>query len=148
MSDQRHVSFSCLVDEATEEIISNQKKNEAVECYEDETQVMNVIVEGLQVDMEDKVRFSMKVRLNYKYRKELKLALLGCRMKVVTRLRNTSASSVRSLLQKRLNMICESNYVISINMFCVNVNQLINSCRWINYVEDIHPICTLYHVMD
>ncbi|AHC72182.1 U1 protein [Black medic leaf roll virus] len=146
--DERLFGVSELRDEATDEIISHEKKSEGVLCDEDDIQVMNIKVEDLRIDLYDKVRFSVRIRLNHKFRKQLKIVLLGCHLKIITHLKTTSERSVRSLLQKRLSGICKSNYVISIRMFYINIIQLLNTCKWINYIEDVHPICTLYHVRD
>ncbi|AHC72172.1 U1 protein [Black medic leaf roll virus] len=143
--DERLFGVFELRDYATDEIISHVKKSEGVLCDEDDIQVMNIKVDDLHEDLFDKVRFSVKIRLNYKFRKQLKIVLLGCQLKVITHLKTTSKRSVRNLMQKRLSGICKSNYVISIRMFFINIIQLLNRCKWINYIEDVRPICILYH---
>ncbi|ACU00026.1 U1 protein [Faba bean necrotic stunt virus] len=135
-----------LVDEATEELITSERKRRSVVCSDDDSQVINVKVEDIAIDLEDRVVVKLKFRLCYKYRRLLDLTLLGCRMKVHTVLKTTSAPSLKSVLQKRLNMICDGNHLISIRLFFININQLINNCKWISSVEDVYPICTLYHI--
>ncbi|AHC72252.1 U1 protein [Faba bean necrotic yellows virus] len=142
------VRDSWLVDEASDELISSERKLIAVECHDDDSQVINVKVEDICKDMSDKVVLKLQFRLCYKYRKLLDITLLGCRMKVYTQLKNTSLNSLKSLLQKRMNNICNGNYAIGIRMFFVNINQLIKSCKWIVSTEDVYPICTLYHMRD
>nr|AVG18922.1 viral non-structural protein [Milk vetch dwarf virus] len=137
-----------LFDEATNELISSERKLIAVECHDDDSQVINVKVEDISYDMSDKVVLKLQFRLCYKYRKLLDIALLGCRMKVFTELKTPSERSLKNILQKRMNLICDSNYLIGITMFFVNVNQLINRCKWITSTQDVYPICTLYHMND
>nr|AHC72225.1 U1 protein [Faba bean necrotic stunt virus] len=137
-----------LVDEATEELITFERKHKAVPCCEDDSQVINVKIEDISFDMEDRVLVKLKFRLCYKYRRLLDLTILGCRMKVHTILKNTSAASLKSVLQKRLNAICDGNHLMSIRIFFVNINQLINMCKWMISVEDVYPICTLYHIQN
>nr|AHC72199.1 U1 protein [Faba bean necrotic stunt virus]AHC72207.1 U1 protein [Faba bean necrotic stunt virus] len=137
-----------LVDEATEELITSERKRRSVVCFDDYSQVINVKIEDVFTDLEDRVMVKLKFRLCYKYRKQLNLTLLGCRMKVHTILKTTSASSLKSVLQKKLNIICDGNHLMSIRLFFVNINQLINMCKWISSVEDVYPICTLYHIQE
>ncbi|CCF74118.1 U1 protein [Faba bean yellow leaf virus] len=141
-----HVSDSLLVDEASEEIITIERKLKSVECHDDINQVINVKVEDVDLDMRDRVVLKLQFRLCYTYKKKLDITLLGCRLKVHTELKNTSAAVVKSILQKRMNMICNGNYVIGIRLFFININQLINTCKWIIRIEDVYPICTLYHM--
>ncbi|CAB44021.1 hypothetical protein [Faba bean necrotic yellows virus] len=142
------VRDSWLVDEASDELISSERKLIAVECHDDDSQVINVKVEDICKDMSDKVVLKLQFRLCHKYRKLLDITLLGCRMKVYTQLKNTSLNSLKSLLQKRMINICIGNYAIGIRMFFVNINQFIKSCKWIVNTEDVYTICTLYHTRD
>nr|AZH68518.1 hypothetical protein [Faba bean necrotic yellows virus]QCF45537.1 hypothetical protein [Faba bean necrotic yellows virus]QCF45545.1 hypothetical protein [Faba bean necrotic yellows virus] len=142
------VRDSWLVDEASDELIASERKLIAVECHDDDSQVINVKVEDIAQDINDKIVLKLQFRLCYKYRKLLDITLLGCRMKVYTQLKNTILNSLKSILQKRMNNICNGNYCIGIRMFFVNINQIIKSCKWIVSTEDVYPICTLYHMRD
>nr|BBD33854.1 U1 prorein [Milk vetch dwarf virus] len=140
------VNDSSLFDEATDELVSSERKLIAVDCHDDDSQVINVKVEDIFCDMPDKVVLKLQFRLCYKYRKLLDITLLGCRMKVYTELKTPSERSLKSILQKKMNIISDGNYLIGIRMFFININQLINTCKWITRIEDVYPICTLYHV--
>nr|UYF26257.1 U1 protein [Sophora yellow stunt virus] len=134
-----------MVDEATEKIIDGARRQQAVEV-EEGIQVMNIIVEELFKDPEDCLCAQLKVRLCYRYRKKLGITLLGTTLKVKLEVKNTSKSSLRSLLQRKLNNICNSNYVIGIDMFFVNIIELVQGCKWITDVNQNNYICTLYNM--
>lgn len=142
------VSDSLLFDEATNELISDGRKCFGVECLDDDSQVINVKIEDISYDMSDNAILKLQFRLCYKYRKLLDIALLGCRMKVFTKLTSPSERSLKIMMQKRMNMICDGNCIICIRMFFKNINQLINMCKWIVSIQDVYPICTLYHMRD
>ncbi|ATY70084.1 U1 protein [Cow vetch latent virus] len=135
-----------LVEEASEEIIGYRRRQQAVVCDDvrlvKSFQVMNIKIEDIYLNMDDKAVVKMKFLLNYRYRKQLNIVVLGCRMKVTTTLRSPGAESMRRLLQSRLNTICKSNYVISINQFFCNIHELLNTCTWVSRVET----CVLYVV--
>nr|ARI50285.1 U1 protein [Sophora yellow stunt virus]WGT79565.1 U1 protein [Sophora yellow stunt virus] len=134
-----------MVDEATEKIISGARRQQAVEVDED-IQAMNIVVEQLYKDPEEGLYAQLKVRLCYRYRKKLGITLLGTTLKVKLDLKNTSKVSLRSLLQRKLNNICNSNYVIGIDMFFVNIIELMQGCKWITEVNQNNYICTLYNM--
>ncbi|AHC72289.1 U1 protein [Pea yellow stunt virus] len=139
-----------LVDEATEEVIDSRRKLHEIICNDSRLikkfQVINFKVDDLLSDMEDNVLMKWNFRLNYRYRKQLKIVLLGCRMEVRTTLKKASPSSIKSILQPRLNRICNDNHFMSINMFLCNITELLYTCKWITHIVDVHPICTLYDV--
>nr|WGT79599.1 U1 protein [Sophora yellow stunt virus] len=134
-----------MVDEATEKIIDGARRQQAVEVDED-IQVMNIVVENIYKDPEEGLYAQLKVRLCYRYRKKLGITLLGTTLKVKLDLKNTSKVSLRSLLQRKLNNICNSNYVIGIDMFFVNIIELMQGCKWITEVNQNNYICTLYNM--
>nr|ATS17319.1 U1 protein [Pea necrotic yellow dwarf virus] len=142
-----------IVDEGTEALISDSRKRQGMFCSDEKLvkklQVINIKVEDISYGIDDDdARIRFKFRLNYRFRKQLGIVLLGVRMTAITRLETPSAKSVQSLLQRRLNGICDSNEVISIFMFFNNIGQLLNSTKWIHHVDEVNPICTLYSMED
>nr|QIH29495.1 U1 protein [Parsley severe stunt associated virus] len=145
MDVEKYSEEQILYDEATDELISPVRQMIAVEVV-DKIQVMNILVEDLKNNVNNKIVFNIRVRLCYRYRKQLKIALLGSYMKITTVLDNANKHSLKVRLQRRLDIICEENYCISIRMFFCNLNYLLRRCKWITSVEDVRNICTLWHM--
>ncbi|QBO55990.1 U1 protein [Parsley severe stunt associated virus] len=145
MNLEKYTEDEILYDEATDEIIHSDRQMAAVEVV-DNIQVMNILIEDLKNNVNGNIVFRMKVRLCYRYRKQLKIALLGSYVKITTVLYNASKHSLKVRLQRRLDIICEQNYCMSIRMFYFNLNYLFRICKWITSVEDVRNICTLWHM--
>nr|AXG50861.1 U1 protein [Subterranean clover stunt virus] len=139
-------SFPEIYDVSDDVLVSDSRRSVAVEV-EEKVQVINVkVLRLIEAVDEDRVGVKVMFRLCYRYRRELKITLLGCKMELWTSLKSSGKYSVQSLLQRKLNGICVSNYCIGIDMFVSNVKELINRCKWITSVQDVNPICCLYHM--